>query len=185
MLFLMLGQVLPGQAYAQEGFSISAPAPAINNLTNPMNFSPEEKLHAFSLTRFHFTTLKQFHSNLFGRGEAEHVMSKREAGLLNTGIQTFLLEAHREIYLLKALRENKAVRVNFSRPQQAQVLVEPGNKEVYQLKPTVTHAPATIEIRPLLDGPIAFQITLEEGHDRYVYDVNWAGWVSGFPWGNS
>jgi len=130
--------------------------------------------------------LKQFHSNLFSKGEADRSVSLEEARLLNTGLNAFLLSPDRERLILEALRQNKAVRFRFSVPEQpgngAQVVNHPTKELVYRLKPVVSYSTAVIEIRPLFDGPIAFQITLEKGNERADYEVNWAGWVSGFPW---
>ncbi len=105
---------------------------------------------------------------------------------MNTGLNAFLLSPDREKLMLEALRQNKAVRFRFSVAEQPgngyQVLNHPTKKLVYRLKPVVTYSTAVIEIRPLFDGPIAFRITLEKRNERAEYEVNWAGWISGFPW---
>ena len=112
--------------------------------------SPEEKLQALASTRFHFITLKQFHSALF-RFVDEHInLTNFEAALLNAGLNEFLASSEREMMLLDALRENKSIRI------------EPS-------------AETAVEVKPLLDRPIAFQITLTENGERHFYDVDWSG----------
>lgn len=176
--------VLPASVGAQEALgTVSVSTPSVS-FVDPS--SPQDKLQAFSRTRFHFMTLKQFHSNLFSKGEEDQSVPASEARLLNVGLNAFLLSADRERLLLEALRQNKAIRLRFNVPEKPasgyQVLNDPAKGSVYQLKPVVTQSTAVIEIRPLFDGPIAFQISLQKGDERSDYEVNWAGWVSGFPW---
>lgn len=181
---LLLCTVLPVPVGAQEALgAVSVTAPSVS-FANPT--SPQDKLQALSLTRFHFIALKQFHSNLFSKGEADQSITREEARLLNVGLNAFLLSADRERLVLEALRQNKAIHFRFTVPEQPgngyQVVNHPTKELVYRLKPVVTQSTAVIEIRPLFDGPIAFQITLEKGNERADYEVNWAGWISGFPW---
>lgn len=190
---LMFCTVLQGPAMAQEALGALSAAPSVTSVTSmdpKINViqpaSATDRLQALSTTRFHFMTLKQFQTSLFTRGEAEQSISKAEARLLNVGLNAFLISAKREELLLAALRQNKAVRIRFRVPEQAgngyQVVNHPTKKLTYRLKPVVMQSEAVIEIRPLFNGSIAFQVTLEKGDERFEYDINWAGWISGFPW---
>lgn len=170
LLVAVLVLSLPGtpSGFAQESvFS--------NSLANP---SSKEKLHALALTRFHFITLKQFHSGLFSLSGDSNSLPNSEAQILNTGLNAFLNSPERETMLLDALRHNKAVELRFSIPSEDkayQVLDHPTKPLLYRLKPMVQSVPASIEIKPLLDKPIAFQITLEKNNRRSQYEVDWAG----------
>jgi len=144
--------------------------------------SPKEKLHALQLTRFHFITLKQFHSALFSFGEDRNVLSNSEAEILNAGLNAFLSSPGRETTLLEALRQNKAIQLKFSVPKKEEgaydVIDDPNRPLLYQLKPLLKSTPASIEVRPLLDRPVAFQITLKNGNEHYSYYVDWAGKIT-------
>ena len=117
--------------------------------------SGEDKLQALASTRFHFITLKQFHSSLFSSAQKKGELTELEAGLLNAGLNVFLTSAERETMLLEALRENRSVRIN---------LPVSKNEEV-----------CDIEVKPLLDKPIAFQIILNQDGKEHLYRVDWSG----------
>ena len=162
---------LVGSGLASGSFSISMNTPSVS--------SPQEKLHALESTRFHFITLKQFHSGLF-TDNGDHKISDPDARVLNAAINAFLTQSGRETMLLDALRQNIPVRLRFNIPQKTdeyQIIDNPDMPLAYQLEPVVRSIPATIEIKPLLDKPLAFQITLKKGNERYVYDVDWSGRV--------
>ena len=145
---LILGVFLSSSLYAQDrlaGSSVSL-------------VSPEDKLQALASTRFHFITLKQFHTGLFSFAERGKDLSEAEASLLNAGLNVFLTSAERETMLLDALRRNQSVQIK--------LLV---SENVVQARS------ATIEVKPLLDKPVAFQITLTQGEERHFYDVDWSG----------
>jgi len=188
-LFIVTALVFVPLAYPQEGMPQQGPVPMGLRTTSssPITvFSQEDKLHAVTLTRFHFNTLKQFHSNLYQVGEAEQSISAEEAGILNIGLNAFLTSPEREALLLKALRNNKAVQLKFTVPETSSDFdMVKTQKLVYRLKPLVERVPAVIEVRPILDGPIAFEIVIEKGRDIHIYDVNWSGWISGFPYARS
>lgn len=142
--------------------------------------SPQDKLYALDVTRFHFLSLKQFHSSF---NEYRGVFQRGEAELLNVGLNTFLISPERETLLLQALRDNKAVRLRFSVPEQTsgyEMLRHPTKPLLYRLEEEVRNIPVTIEIQPLLDGQAAFQITVERDAERLIYDVDWTGKVVGF-----
>ena len=142
----------------------------------------EEKLHALSLTRFHFITLKQFHSDLYSKMEKTGKISDSEAGLLNAGLNSFLGAPEREAMLLQALRENKAVRIELSIPEEdsvPKVVNSPTKPLLYRLKPAFHTVPVLVAIKPLLDGPNAFEITLEKGNETSRVEVDWAGGIAG------
>lgn len=151
-----------------------------------MNPSPvvstQDKLQALESTRFHFITLKQFHSMLFtADAEPENKLSEAQAQILNAALNSFLTQAGRETLLLEALRQNRAVRLQLNVPQKEneyRVIDNPDRPLAYRLEPVVHAVPATIEIRPLLDQPAAFKITLKKGNERYVYDVDWSGRIT-------
>lgn len=158
--------------FAQESIvSASFPAP-----------SPKEKLHALQSTRFHFITLKQFHSALFSFGEDQNALTSSEAEILNAGLNAFLSSPGRETALLEAMRRNKAIQLKFSVSKKDEsaydVIDDPTQPLLYQLKPLLKSVPASIEVRPLLDRPVAFQITLKKGNERYSYYVDWAGKIT-------
>jgi len=190
-LFMITALILMPLAYAQEGMPQQGPVPMglRTSSSSPITlFSQDDRLHAVALTRFHFNTLKQFHSNLYQVGEAEQSISAEEAGILNIGLNAFLTSPEREALLLKALRNNKAVQLKFTMPEKSSdfdMVDHPTQKLVYRLKPLVRQVPAVIEVRPILDGPIAFEIVIEKGRDIHIYDVNWSGWISGFPYARS
>ena len=142
----------------------------------------EEKLHALSLTRFHFITLKQFHSALFSDAGTENSISDEEARMLNMALNAFLGSAERETLLLEALRQNKAIRLRFSVREEQEGVYEmethPTKDLVLHLKPVVRSVPIVIEIRPLLDRPVAFQVSLVRDKTRRTYEVDWSGKMS-------
>ena len=156
-------------AFAQDGL-ISTSLPGA---------SSEEKLHALSLTRFHFITLKQFHSSLFSETVAENSISDEEARILNTALNAFLTSAERETLLLEALRQNKSIRLRFSvREEENGVygMETDSTKElVFHLTPVVRSVPIVIEIKPLLDRPVAFQVSIVKENTRRTYQVDWSG----------
>jgi len=167
----LVGFAIP-TGFAQESIiSASFPTP-----------SPKEKLQALQSTRFHFITLKQFHSALFSFGDDQKSISNSEAEILNAGLNAFLASSGRETALLEALRKNKAIQLKFSVPQEEKgtydVVDNPDKPLLYQLKPILKSVPATIEVKPLLDRPVAFQITLRKGAEHYSYYVDWAGKLS-------
>ena len=184
-IFTAVSFALPG-GYAQESIlSGSFPSPV----------SPKEKLQALQLTRFHFITLKQFHAALFsfsatqrwadpssGGGEDKNTISNSEAEILNAGLNAFLSSPGRETTLLEALRQNKAIQLRFSVPEREEAaydMVDHSDKPLLlQLKPLLKSVPASIEVRPLLDRPVAFQITLRKGTEHYSYYVDWAGKIT-------
>ncbi|GEM_PF-3349026 len=169
------GSFLSPVAFSQDSltssFSISVNAPSVS--------SPQDKLHALESTRFHFITLKQFHSSLFTNDKAsDHKISDMDARLLNGALNTFLTRAGRETLLLEALRQNRSVRLKFNIPQKTEeykIIDNPDKPLAYRLEPVVRSVPATIEIKPLLDKPVAFEITVKKGKERYLYDINWSG----------
>jgi len=61
---------------------------------------------------------------------------------------------------LKALRDGKAVRLRFTVPKQSsdyEMLQHPTKPLLYRLEPVTKEEPVSIEIQPLLDGPLAFK----------------------------
>lgn len=145
--------------------------------------SPQEKLHALALTRFHFITLKQFHSALFSSsGEGGKLVSESQAQILNAGLNAFLTSSKRETMLLDALRQNKSVQLRFSVPEIVEdayeVIDHPTKPLLYRLEPVKRLVPTTVEIKPFLDKPIAFEITLQKGSERHHYEVDWAGRIA-------
>ncbi|MBI4368091.1 MAG: hypothetical protein HY588_01715 [Candidatus Omnitrophica bacterium] len=158
-------------AFAQEAL-LSSP------LAAP---SSDTQLHALSSTRFHFITLKQFHAALFTPGGHDQPLSGSEVQILNAGLNTFLTSPGREELLLEALRQDKAVRLQFSVPEAEEdyeMTNHPTKPLAYRLEPKIRQVPTSIEIRPLLDQPAAFQIVLAKGDARYAYSVDWAGNIS-------
>ena len=170
LVFTILALIsLVSWAFAQESLiSTSLPEP-----------SSKEKLHALSLTRFHFITLKQFHSSLFSETVAENPISDEEARILNTALNAFLTSAERETLLLEALRQNKSIRLRFSVREEENGTYEmeehPTKELAYHLTPVVRSVPIVIEIKPLLDRPVAFQVSLVKGNERRLYEVGWSG----------
>jgi hypothetical protein len=166
---LALNPLLASYLYAQDRLA----AGSVSLVT------PEDKLHALASTRFHFITLKQFHSSLFSFVDQNKNLSEAEAGLLNAGLNAFLTSAERETMLLDALRRDKSVQVRFSicEPDEEtyEMIDHPAKPLLYRLQPAVRRVPAAIEVKPLLDQPIAFQITLTKGNERHLYDVDWSG----------
>jgi hypothetical protein len=158
------------------GSLLAPPVPAQDSLySGSVSLtSAEDQLYALALTRFHFLTLKQFHSALFSFGQDQNPISESEARLLNIGLNAFLASTGRETLLLDALRENKAVQLRFSVPEEKTVLRLP----FYEAEPTAPSIPASIEIKPLLDRPVAFQISLEKEGGRNSYNVDWAGKIT-------
>ena len=169
--FLGFGSYMTPQASAQDALIANAVVPVSSN----------EKLHALSLTRFHFITLKQVHSALFTEGEQKGALSQLEARLLNAALNSFLTSSERENMLLQALREDKAVRLEFSVPEVQEgydMVVHPTKPLLYQLKPIVKNVRTVIEVKPLLDQPVAFQIELKKGSESHLYHVDWSGNIS-------
>ena len=148
----------------------------------PQPASSKEKLQALQLTRFHFITLKQFHAALFTFGGEQNAPSNSEAEILNAGLNAFLSSPGRETALLEALRQNKAIHLLFSIPKAEEgsygVARDPNRSIAYRLEPVVRRVPASVEIRPLLDRPVAFQITIKKGNEHYSYYVDWAGKIT-------
>src|SRR3989338_1762651 len=102
--------------------------------------SSDTKLHALSSTRFHFITLKQFHAALFTPGGHERPLSGSEVQILNAGLNAFLTSPGREELLLEALRQNKAVRLQFSVPEAEEdyeMTNHPTKPLVYRLEPKI------------------------------------------------
>ena len=120
--------------------------------------SPEGKLQALASTRFHFMALKQFHTALFSSAEQKKELSEVDAALLNAGLNVFLTSADRETMLLDALRKNESVQIKFPVSE--------------------NENPSMIEVKPLLDKPIAFQITLTKDGEEHLYSVDWSGHVT-------
>lgn len=147
--------------------------------------SSKEKLHALSLTRFHFITLKQFHSSLFSSTVSEHSISDQEARILNTALNHFLTFSERETLLLEALRQNKSIRLKFSIQEEDPTAFEmesDSTKELlFHLEPVIKSIPTVIDIKPLLDGPVAFQVSLVKGNVRRFYEVDWSGKTNRVP----
>ena len=153
-----------------------------SSITQP---SSKEALHALALTRFHFITLKQFHSALFSFEKP--TLSEPDAYLLNTALNTFLTSAGRETMLLEALRTNKAIQLRLSLKEHAtdasgeetyQMISHPTKPLLYRLEPAVRSTPALIELKPLLDQPAAFQITMTKGNECCRYEVDWSGKIT-------
>lgn len=171
ILLIILGAHFVKHAFAQEAV-----------LPNAFQVrSPEEKLHALALTRFHFITLKQFHSALFSFSEDRKVLRETEAQVLNAGLNAFLTKPGRENLLLEALRQNKSVQLKFFIPRVGtdyEMVPHPTKPLLYRLEPIQKGVPAVVEIKPLLDQPIAFKITLKRGEERFSYDVDWAGHIT-------
>jgi hypothetical protein len=139
----ILGIFLSSQSlYAQDGLARSAVS-----LT-----SPEDKLQALASTRFHFITLKQFHSGLFSSAGEKGELTPLDASLLNAGLNVFLTSTDRETVLLDALRQNKSVRIKLPVSE--------------------------IEVKPVLDKPFAFQIILIKDGEEHLYRVDWSGKVA-------
>ncbi len=156
-------------------FSIASNTPVVT--------SPQDKLHALESTRFHFITLKQFHSTLFTAVslDPKNQLTDEQARVLNAGLNSFLTQAGRETLLLEALRQKRSVRLRFKVPEKEkeyQIIDNPDRPLAYQLKPAVHEVPVSVEIKPLLDQPVAFEITLKKGNERYVYDVDWSGRIT-------
>lgn len=145
---LAWGMVFSSSLYAQEHLAAS-----------PVSLgSPEDKLQALASTRFHFIALKQFHSSLFSSAEQKKELSVWDAALLNAGLNIFLTSSERETVLLDALRKNESVQIKFPVSE---------NEDV-----------STIEVKPLLDQPIAFKITLIKDGEEHLYRVDWSGHVA-------
>ena len=145
--------------------------------------SPNDKLYALDITRFHFLSLKQFHSVLFSFNDYRGFFNETQVRLLNAGLNAFLNSTDRENLMLEALRSNKAVQLRFSIPEKGpgyEVLDHPTKPLLYRLEEEAKNVPVAVEILPLLDGPIAFQISVEKGKERLIYDVDWTGKIMGF-----
>ncbi len=182
LIILTLGLFLSPVAFSQDNlissglgsgsFSVSINTPSVA--------SPQDKLHALESTRFHFITLKQFHSMLFtpDTTNPENKISESQARVLNTALNSFLTQSGRETLLLEALRQNRSVRLQFNIPQKEteyRIVDNPDKPLAYRFEPVVHAVSAIIEIKPLLDQPVAFEITLKKGNERYIYDVDWSG----------
>ena len=168
VVVIAVGLVFTPTAFTQESI-------IVNSIST---VPPSEKVHALELTRFHFITLKQFHSGLFSAGEDKNSISESQAQILNAALNSFLTSPEREALLLGALREDKAIRLRFAVPEQGEdyeMISNPDKPLLFQLKPVIREVPATVEIRPVLDQPIAFKITLKKGNERHLYQVDWAG----------
>ncbi len=164
----VLGIFLSSHLYAQDRLASSSVS----------LLSPEDKLQALASTRFHFITLKQFHTGLFSFAERGKDLSETEASLLNAGLNVFLTSAERETTLLNALRQNKSVQIKFpvSENENAYEVVDhPTKPLLYHLQPAVRNTSATVEVKPLLDKPIAFQITLTKDGEEHLYSIDWSG----------
>lgn len=171
-------------AFSQDSFITSGLASGSLSIANTSAVvSPQEKIQALESTRFHFITLKQFHSALFTSvtTSSGDKISEPQAQILNAALNAFLTQAGRETLLLEALRQNRSVRLRFNVPEKTkeyQIVDNPDKPLAYQFKPVVSAVPATIEIKPLLDKPVAFEITLKKGNERYVFDVDWSGRIT-------
>ena len=171
MILLVLCSVLIRQSFAQEQV-VAKP------LSHP---SPDDPLQAYTLTRFHFITLRQFHGSLFSPLGGKHALSDLEARLLNAGLNQFLTQANREMMLLEALRQGGAILLRFTLGEEGEEdhvsrsaqesLLDPGPPEVQTM-------PLELEIQPLLDRPVAFEVRLLMGDVCYFYDVDWWGNIS-------
>jgi hypothetical protein len=170
---LTAGFSLPG-GWAAEAFS----APSLTAS------SPTNQLYALDITRFHFMSLKHFHSILFSSNQYRGFFTEPDAKLLNVGLNAFLSSKDRESLLLEALRADKAVRLRFMIPEKSpgdfEMINHPTKPLLYRLEPEVKRVPVVVRIQPLLDGPVAFQITVEKDGENLNYDVDWAGQVIGF-----
>lgn len=167
-------------AFSQDSLITSGLASGSFAISTSPVTSSQDKIQALESTRFHFITLKQFHSSLFTAvaTSPENKISESQAQILNAALNSFLTQAGRETLLLEALRQNRSVRLQFNVPQQTneyQIIDNPDKPLAYQFKPVINSVPATIEIKPILDKPVAFQITLKKGSERYVFDVDWSG----------
>jgi len=123
-------------------------------------------------------TLKEFHSHLFSGDSVSTSIPDYQAFILNTGLNAFLASGERETMLLEALRQNKGVHLRFKAPMQTseyQIAPYPGREIAFQLQPEVREVAITVDIQPLLDGPIAFKIKIQKGNDTFDYNVNWSG----------
>lgn len=143
--------------------------------------SVKDKVHALELTRFHFITLKQFHSGLFSLNEDKKTLSDSEAQILNAGLNAFLNSVGRETMLLEALRQDRAVQLRFQVPQSEntyKMIDHPTKPLVYHLESANRSLAAAVEIKPFLDKPVAFEITLRQGKGKHRYQVDWAGQIA-------
>ncbi len=184
LTILVLSLFATPVAFSQDNFITSGLASGSFSITNSSAVtSPQDKIQALESTRFHFITLKQFHSSLFTSvtTSSGNKISESQAQILNAALNSFLTQAGRETLLLEALRQNRSVRLRFNVPQKTneyQMIDNPDKPLAYQFKPVISSVPATIEIKPLLDKPVAFEITLKKGSERYVFDVDWSGRIT-------
>ncbi len=142
--------------------------------------SRDDQLHALNITLPHLMTLQKFHSGLFTPTSEVLTINQMDAMTLNAGLNAFLSSRDREELLLQALRANKAVMLRFKIPQktgQTELLTHPTKPLLYRLEPEVKEIPVSIQIHPLLDGPLAFRITLEEGAKVLMCEVDWLGQI--------
>lgn len=173
--------VLPA-VFAQDSLAASAIGSSAFSIQQSSIQSGQEKLQALESTRFHFITLKQFHSSLFTvfTQDEKNKISELDAQILNAALNSFLTQAGREMTLLQALREERSVVLKFAIPEQEkyEVVENPDQPHAYQLEPVYRSSPASIEIKPLLDQSVAFEITLIKKNERYLYEVDWAGKIT-------
>ncbi len=170
-------------AFSQDGLISTGLASGSFAISTAPVTSSQDKIQALESTRFHFITLKQFHSALFTSvtTSSGNKISESQAQILNAELNSFLTQAGRETLLLEALRQNRSVRLRFNIPEKTneyQIVDNPDKPMAYQFKPVVNSVPATIEIKPLLDKPVAFEITLKKGSEQYVFDVDWSGRIT-------
>ena len=172
-LALCVGSPVLNQGFAQQQLDLTSGSFTTQN--------PEEKLHAVSLTRFHFSSLKTFQSELFDYVESQKKLANGDASLLNSALDAFLTSASRENLLLTALRERKAVQLKFvlrKKSETARMVQHPRKELLYRFQPMVEEVPVVIEIRPLLDGPRAFEIDVSKGKEHRRINVDWAGQIA-------
>jgi len=170
LIILFFISTLPGTVSAQQYLDLGTQAP-VN--------STDEKLHALTLTRFHFKTLKALHAGLYSDRSNRAMLDTGDAEILDAGIAALLASDTREEIILEALRQNMAVRLNFSVPEEPVSSETRKRRRDRRLIDEPQDLAVSLEFRPLLDGPTAFEITLEKGRSRYCYDVNWAGRIDG------
>jgi hypothetical protein len=156
--------------FAQQQIDMAPP-------TLPITTSDHD-VHALTLTRFHFTTLKEFHSEVFRAAGKHDELTASDAKLINRALNAFFETSSRADLVLEALRQSKAIRLSFKVQEKTdgyKMAKDPSKELLYHFEPLMKSVPVVVEIRPLLDGPIAFEITLSRQESVSSYAVDWAG----------
>jgi len=168
----------PVAIWAQEGLISPAASLGISSQTIS---KPDDRIYAITLTRFHFITLKQFHSGLFTSGVRKGAISDHHALLINKGLNAYLTSTMREKLMLKAMRENKSVELRFNVSEETSDYVmvpHPRRELLFHYAPEVKQVETVIEIQPLMDGPNAFQVTLRKSGEDSIFHVDWHGEIT-------